>query len=46
MQLPDGMIADFQENPPYEFYGSTDYELHVIALEKNGKYDLIVTGAA
>ena len=32
IKLPDELITEFQKNPPYEFHGSSDYELHLVTL--------------
>lgn len=36
IKLPDAIIADLQKNPPYEYHGSNDYELHLVTLDENG----------
>ncbi|MEN9406948.1 MAG: hypothetical protein RLZZ455_164 [Candidatus Parcubacteria bacterium] len=35
-KLPDTIITELQKNPPYEFYGSNDNELHLVTIGKDG----------
>ncbi|MDP3941737.1 MAG: hypothetical protein Q8Q49_05510 [bacterium] len=42
IQLPDEVIADFQKNPPYEYYGSSDYDLHLVTISREEISDKII----
>ncbi len=42
IQLPSTEIAEYQTNPPYEFHGSTTYELHVVDLKSSPPQDVLI----
>lgn len=42
IQLPDKIIEDFQENPPYEYHGSSDYDLHLVTINNDQVTDKII----
>lgn len=42
IQLPDEIVRDFQKNPPYEYYGSSDYEIHLVTINGDEVTDTLV----
>ena len=42
-KLPDTIIAELQKNPPYEFHGSNDYELHLVKIAHDGTVTDVIT---
>lgn len=42
IQLPSSEIAEYQTNPPYEFHGSTTFELHIVDLKMSPPQDTLI----